>query len=41
MKITICGSIAFYQEMERLKTALEAHGHEVFIPLLSNEANFS
>jgi len=38
MKITICGSIAFYQEMEQLKAALEANGHEVFIPLLSNEA---
>lgn len=38
MKITICGSIVFYQDMEKLKEALEAHGHEVFIPLLSNEA---
>jgi len=38
MKITICGSIAFYEEMERLKTSLETSGHEVFIPLLSNEA---
>lgn len=38
MKITICGSIAFYQEMEQLKEELEVNGHEVFIPLLSNEA---
>lgn len=38
MKITVCGSIAFYQEMEELKTSLEANGHEVYIPLLSNEA---
>ncbi|HBA36533.1 TPA: hypothetical protein DCZ15_01510 [Candidatus Falkowbacteria bacterium] len=38
MKITICGSIAFYQEMEQLKDSLEAKGHEVFVPLLSNEA---
>lgn len=38
MKITICGSIAFYEEMEKIKTALEEKGHEVFIPLLSNEA---
>ena len=38
MKITICGSIAFYQEMEEIKKALEINGHEVFIPLLSNEA---
>lgn len=38
MKITVCGSIAFYDEMEKLKTSLEANGHEVFIPLLSNDA---
>ena len=38
MKITVCGSIAFYEEMEKLKASLEASGHEVFIPLLSNEA---
>ncbi len=38
MKITICGSIAFYSEMEKLKDFLETAGHEVFIPLLSNEA---
>ncbi|MHB8903986.1 MAG: hypothetical protein ACYC40_02700 [Patescibacteria group bacterium] len=38
MKITICGSIAFYSEMEKLKEVLEANGHEVYIPLLSNEA---
>lgn len=38
MKITVCGSIAFYQEMENLKEELAARGHEVFIPLLSNEA---
>jgi len=38
MKITLCGSIAFYSEMEKIKTDLEIQGHEVFIPLLSNEA---
>jgi len=38
VKITVCGSIAFYQEMEQLKESLAARGHEVFIPLLSNEA---
>ncbi len=38
MKITVCGSIAFYSEMEQLKISLEAKGHEVYIPLLSNEA---
>ncbi|OGZ44016.1 MAG: hypothetical protein A3J55_01120 [Candidatus Ryanbacteria bacterium RIFCSPHIGHO2_02_FULL_45_17b] len=37
MKITVCGSIAFYKEMEELKSALEAKGHEVRIPLLRNE----
>ena len=37
MKITICGSIAFYAEMEKIKESLEANGHEVFIPLLNNE----
>ena len=38
MKLTVCGSIAFYSEMEALKTTLEAQGHEVMIPLLANEA---
>ena len=38
MKITICGSMAFYAEMEKIKMSLEANGHEVFIPLLNNEA---
>ena len=37
MKLTVCGSIAFYSEMEALKTELEARGHEVLIPLLSAE----
>lgn len=37
MKITICGSIAFYKEMEKLRDALEINQHEVCIPLLSNE----
>lgn len=38
MKITICGSIAFYKEMEQLKDDLEKIGHEVLIPKLDNEA---
>lgn len=38
MKITLCGSIAFYQQMEELKYKLEKKGHEVYIPLLNNEA---
>jgi hypothetical protein len=32
MKITICGSIAFYKEMEETKGLLEALGHEVKLP---------
>jgi hypothetical protein len=38
MRITICGSIAFYTQMEELKEKLLALGHEVYIPLLNNEA---
>lgn len=37
MKITVCGSIAFYTEMEDAKQKLESLGHEVLIPLLRNE----
>ena len=32
MKVTICGSIAFYDEMCRAKEELELHGHEVKLP---------
>lgn len=32
MKITICGSIAFYKEMEETRAALEKLGHEVKLP---------
>ena len=32
MKITICGSIAFYDGMLSVKTALEGLGHEVKLP---------
>ena len=32
MKLTICGSIAFIDEMVRVKTELEDLGHEVKIP---------
>lgn len=32
MKITICGSIAFYDEMQKTKTELECLGHEVMLP---------
>ena len=37
MKITICGSMVFYKEMEDLKKELEMQGHEVVVPLLSEE----
>lgn len=37
MKITICGSIAFYADMEAARNALEALGHEVKLPLLDKE----
>ena len=32
MKITICGSIAFYDEMTNVKEKLESLGHEVKLP---------
>lgn len=32
MKITICGSIAFYEEMKKIKADLEKMGHEVDLP---------
>jgi hypothetical protein len=37
MKITICGSIAFYKEMELVRDQLEKIGHEVKIPELALE----
>jgi hypothetical protein len=37
MKITICGSMVFYKEMQEAQNALEAQGHAVMIPLLDNE----
>lgn len=37
MKLTLCGSIAFYAEMEAAKEALLALGHDVKLPLLSKE----
>lgn len=38
MKLTVCGSITFYGEMEILKTDLETRRHEVLIPLLTLDA---
>ena len=32
MKITICGSIAFFDEMLKVKEDLESRGHTVQIP---------
>ena len=32
MKITICGSIAFYDEMTKVKNDLEKKGHEIKLP---------
>lgn len=32
MKITLCGSIAFYKEMTEVTKALESLGHEVKLP---------
>lgn len=37
MKITICGSIGFYKEMELARDELVKHGHEVKIPELALE----
>lgn len=32
MKIALCGSMAFHNEMGRVKASLESHGHVVFVP---------
>jgi hypothetical protein len=37
MKVTVCGSMIFYPEMQEAQRLLEAAGHEVRIPLLDNE----
>ena len=34
MKITICGSIAFYKEMQEIESKLKSLGHEVDLPPL-------
>ena len=39
MKITICGSIGFYQEMEAMRDKLSQRGHEVKIPELALEVS--
>lgn len=39
MKITICGSIGFYKEMESARDELIKLGHEVKIPELALEAS--
>jgi len=37
MKITVCGSMVFYKEMQEVQAKLEAQGHKVRIPLLDND----
>lgn len=37
MKIAICGSIGFYEEMESARNELIKHGHEIKIPKLALE----
>ncbi len=37
MKIAICGSIAFYTEMEKVRDELVKYGHEVVVPELAHE----
>lgn len=37
MKITLCGSIGFYLEMERVRDELKEYGHQVKIPELALE----
>jgi hypothetical protein len=34
MKITLCGSMTFYPEMERIASELKRMGHEALVPLL-------
>jgi hypothetical protein len=38
MKITVCGSIAFYEDMRAAMSVLQGLGHEVKIPELADEA---
>ncbi|MDD2891955.1 MAG: hypothetical protein PHQ95_03240 [Candidatus Gracilibacteria bacterium] len=38
MKITICGSIAFYPEMTEVAKVLESIGHEVKFPQIENKS---
>lgn len=39
MKITICGSIGFYKEMESARDKLVKSGHEIKIPELTREVS--
>ncbi|MEK7501092.1 MAG: hypothetical protein AAB642_03130 [Patescibacteria group bacterium] len=41
MKITLCGSMAFHAEMEKIGEQLHKDGHEVRVPLLRIEAEES
>ncbi len=37
MKITLCGSMKFHDEMEKIAKELESAGHEIKVPLLRIE----
>lgn len=41
MKITICGSMAFVDEMQKVKADLEARGLEVCAPVREAQGNFA
>lgn len=36
MKITLCSSAKFFERLRDIKAALEAKGHEVFLPSMQN-----
>ncbi len=37
MKLTICGSMVFYKDMQEARRLLETRGHDVRVPFLDNE----
>lgn len=40
MKITICGSIKFMEEMKETQRKLEKLGHQVFMPIKAKEVDY-
>lgn len=40
MKITICGSIKFFEEMKRIQEELEMMGHTVFTPVKAKGVDY-